>query len=263
MFFYFCQAFFITFYRNVLLFVIIYDYTLGMNITFNGFWEKFLSYLGLNGYSLNRACAKMGIPYTTLVSCKNKNQLPSKKYQQQIADFIGCSVEELINNKWNPLSIKAENDKKSFIDNSKKFISLDYIGPMAKPEIVLDKNNNYLLKEDDLSVDKYSLSSLFSIGSYDDYELLTIIRMPDEGMKEISLNEGDCVFFIRNGLDSSEGRFVVSINNKLTVRDLSFDNYNFKLTVFSKNKNFQTIIDQDNRIKVIGRVVGWLHIENQ
>ncbi len=231
-----------------------------MKIEINGFWEKFNSFLGLGGVSLNRACAMMEIPYTTMVTCKKKNQMPPQKYFDKIASFIGCTVDELVNDTWGPI---VYNPYLATKGDSKNFVGLSYSGPVASEKISLEQNNNFNLKESDLTFKDIRLEDAFQIEDYEKSSI-AMIKMPDEGMKDIALKEGDFVFFIRDaGLNSTEGRFVIAMDNHLTVRDISYDSYMEQLTVFSKNQNFQTIYDNQNRIKVIGPVVSWLHIENK
>ena len=60
-----------------------------------------------------------------------------------------------------------------------------------------------------------------------------------------------------------EGIYVIAFAGDIMVKRLSFDGPMNKLTIISENKNYPVrIVDADtDGVRILGKVIGWIHNE--
>ena len=88
-----------------------------------------------------------------------------------------------------------------------------------------------------------------------------MMQVTGDSMTEANLFEGDLVFF--TPVDSpSNGLHVIGIDDRIYVKRLEFDLLGKEIKVISHNKLYSDHVlkgEDMNRLRVIGKVIGWIH----
>ncbi len=86
------------------------------------------------------------------------------------------------------------------------------------------------------------------------------LKVRGDSMKDIFLNNGDIVLMDKTDT-IVDGMYILSIDNELYVKTLEYEPIGRVVRVISHNKNFKTIevSADDERITILGKVVGWIH----
>ena len=83
-----------------------------------------------------------------------------------------------------------------------------------------------------------------------------------DSMIDANIFPGDYVFFSK-GLIKGEGIYVIAFAGDIMVKRLAFDAPKNKLSIISENKNYPVrIIDaESDGVRILGKVIGWIHNE--
>jgi len=88
------------------------------------------------------------------------------------------------------------------------------------------------------------------------------LEVRGDSMTKIGLFDRDIVLFVPTEREG-DGVFVISIENRLQVKRLEFDLLGETLRIISENDRYEprvlTSVDEITRVKIEGKVVGWLH----
>jgi SOS-response transcriptional repressor LexA len=88
-----------------------------------------------------------------------------------------------------------------------------------------------------------------------------MLEVSGDSMTEIHLFSGDIVFFVPVE-NPADGLYVIGIENNLFVKRLEFDILGQEIKIISENKRFSTQVlkgEDMNRLRVVGKVIGWIH----
>ena len=89
-----------------------------------------------------------------------------------------------------------------------------------------------------------------------------VTEVKGDSMIDANIYPGDYVFFSK-GLIKGEGIYVIAFAGDIMVKRLSFDAPRNKLSIISENKNYPVrIIDaESDGVRILGKVIGWIHNE--
>lgn len=77
-------------------------------------------------------------------------------------------------------------------------------------------------------------------------------------MTGVQLFDADLVVFVSE-LVEGDGIYVISIDGELLVKRIEFDHFEKKLIIKSENPRYETRTVDPERVRILGKVVGWLH----
>ncbi len=95
-----------------------------------------------------------------------------------------------------------------------------------------------------------------------DKSTLVSAEVKGDSMVDANIYPGDFVIFAK-GMIKGEGIYVIAFAGDIMVKRLSFDGPMNKLTIISENKNYPVrIVDADtDGVRILGKVIGWIHNE--
>lgn len=91
-----------------------------------------------------------------------------------------------------------------------------------------------------------------------DSSRLFAARVKGDSMIDAMIYDGDYVFAER-GLISGDGIYIFSVDNEVLIKRLEYDAFSKKVNVISANKDYPVRTVDENRIIILGKVIGWLH----
>ena len=91
---------------------------------------------------------------------------------------------------------------------------------------------------------------------------LFMLHTHGDSMIDANIYPGDFVFFSK-GMIKGEGIYVIAFAGDIMVKRLSFDGPRNKLTIISENKNYpvRTVDADTDGVRILGKVIGWIHNE--
>ena len=91
---------------------------------------------------------------------------------------------------------------------------------------------------------------------------LTAAEVKGDSMIEVRIFPGDTVIFSRGTIEG-DGIYVLALAGDVLVKRLQFDALNNKLTIISENAKYkpQTVSADADGLRILGKVVGWIHNE--
>jgi len=94
-----------------------------------------------------------------------------------------------------------------------------------------------------------------------DKSCLVAAQVKGDSMTGVQIFEGDIVIFARNVV-SENGIYVVSMRGDVLVKRLEFNPLTNQISIISENKNYSTITtsSEDENLRILGKVVGWIHV---
>lgn len=93
-----------------------------------------------------------------------------------------------------------------------------------------------------------------------DKATLVCAEVKGDSMIDANIFPNDYVIFSR-GLIDQEGIYVISLLGEVMVKRLSFDAIEKKLTIISANKNYPPRTVSSENVRILGKVLGWIHNE--
>lgn len=117
------------------------------------------------------------------------------------------------------------------------------------------------LPDEDLEIKTVDVLESIVKGAVDKASLLCA-EVRGDSMIEANIYSGDLVIFSR-GLVKGEGIYVLSLCNEVLVKRLAFDALSNTLTIISDNRNYppKTVEADNDNVRILGKVVGWIHAE--
>ena len=96
----------------------------------------------------------------------------------------------------------------------------------------------------------------------EDRSTLVCAEAKGDSMIGAHIYSGDYVVFSR-GLVNEEGIYVLSLRGDVLVKRLAFDKLDNKLSIISENPKYpvKTVDADDPDVRILGKVVGWIHAE--
>lgn len=83
-------------------------------------------------------------------------------------------------------------------------------------------------------------------------------RVKGDSMIGAMIYDGDFVFAERGEI-SGDGIYIFSVDNEVLIKRLEYDVFNHKVNVISENPAYPARTVDEDRIVILGKVIGWLH----
>ncbi len=95
-----------------------------------------------------------------------------------------------------------------------------------------------------------------------DKSVLVSAEVKGDSMIDANIYPGDYVIFAK-GMIKGEGIYVIAFAGDIMVKRLSFDRPKNQLTIISENKNYpvRTVDADSDGVRILGKVIGWIHNE--
>lgn len=91
-----------------------------------------------------------------------------------------------------------------------------------------------------------------------DINRLFAARVKGDSMIGAMIYDGDFVFAERGEI-SGDGIYIFSVDNEVLIKRLEYDVFNHKVNVISENAAYPARIVDEDRVVILGKVIGWLH----
>lgn len=91
-----------------------------------------------------------------------------------------------------------------------------------------------------------------------DISRLFAARVKGDSMIGAMIYDGDFVFAERGEI-SGDGIYIFSVDNEVLIKRLEYDVFNHKVNVISENPAYPARTVDEDRIVILGKVIGWLH----
>jgi SOS-response transcriptional repressor LexA len=79
-----------------------------------------------------------------------------------------------------------------------------------------------------------------------------------DSMTGVQLFDGDMVFFVRGEING-DGIYVLAVDSDVYVKRVSFNPFTKQITIKSENERYEPMTVAQDRVTLLGKVIGWLH----
>lgn len=162
-----------------------------------------------------------------------------------IADALGADPLEIIG--W-----KAADEG----DAGERMISVPFISQKISAGYGED-----FLSDDSITLKRIQIPESMARGVSDKSTLVSA-EVKGDSMIDANIYPGDYVFFSK-GMIKGEGIYVIAFAGDIMVKRLSFDMPANRLTIISENHNYpvRTVDADTDGVRILGKVIGWIHNE--
>ena len=107
-----------------------------------------------------------------------------------------------------------------------------------------------------------SIDILASMAKGISKKVLTAAEVKGDSMIEANIYPGDIVIFARGKIEG-DGIYVLALAGDVLVKRLQFDALSNELEIISMNRNYKprTVSADADGLRILGKVVGWIHNE--
>ena len=117
------------------------------------------------------------------------------------------------------------------------------------------------LSDDSITLKRIQIPESMARGVSDKSTLVSA-EVKGDSMIDANIYPGDYVFFSK-GMIKGEGIYVIAYAGDIMVKRLSFDAPSHRLTIISENRNYpvRTVDTEFDGVRILGKVIGWIHNE--
>lgn len=233
----------------------------------NTFWERaeaLRKRLDLTQRQLSR---RMGVNDRSVETWVQRNTMPNADQACIIAKALGTTVEFLVTG---DDSVEAVEDRSirllepvsEIVTPSGKVIEMKqgqddvvYI-PVLDQKLSAGKEQDWLVES--YSGEKVPVLDRF-VRAYPE-EKLRAAEVRGDSMTGLQLFDSDLVFFVLDVIEG-DGLYVLSLRGEVYVKRLQFNPLTNRISIISENKRYQPmeVRTDEESLKILGKVVGWLH----
>ena len=91
-----------------------------------------------------------------------------------------------------------------------------------------------------------------------DIKKIFAAQVKGDSMIDAMIFDGDYVFAIKDEV-RGDGIYILSVDGEVLVKRLEYDAFEHKVNVISANKAYAPRTVDEDRIIILGKVIGWLH----
>lgn len=91
-----------------------------------------------------------------------------------------------------------------------------------------------------------------------DIKKIFAAQVKGDSMIDAMIFDGDYVFAIKDEI-RGDGIYILSVDGEVLVKRLEYDAFEHKVNVISANKAYAPRTVDEDRIIILGKVIGWLH----
>lgn len=165
----------------------------------------------------------------------------------EIAKVLNAEPWEILG--WNQPLQNADEDVPGFISV-----------PFISQKISAGYGEDFL-SDDNITLKRIQIPESMARGVSDKSTLVSA-EVKGDSMIDANIYPGDYVFFSK-GMIKGEGIYVIAFAGDIMVKRLSFDGGQNKLTIISENRNYpvRTVDADTDGVRILGKVIGWIHNE--
>lgn len=115
------------------------------------------------------------------------------------------------------------------------------------------------LSDADMEVEKIDILEEMARGL--DKSTLVAARVKGDSMVDANINSGDIAIFSK-GLINGEGIYVINYLGDVLIKRIQFDPKRNEVEIISANRNYPVKTASAEDVLVLGKVIGWFHVEN-
>ena len=130
--------------------------------------------------------------------------------------------------------------------------------PFINQRLSAGPGENYLAS-DDITIRKIDI--LASIARGVDKETLVAAEVIGDSMIDEKIYSGDIAIFSQ-GMIRGSGIYVINYGGEVLVKKVTFDSVESQITIISANKDYPPKTVDADCVGIIGKVIGWIHLEN-
>ena len=132
--------------------------------------------------------------------------------------------------------------------------------PFISQKISAGYGEDFLL-DDSITLKRIQIPESMARGVSDKSTLVSA-EVKGDSMIDANIYPGDYVFFSK-GMIKGEGIYVIAFAGDIMVKRLSFDGGQNRLTIISENRNYpvRTVDADTDGVRILGKVIGWIHNE--
>ena len=130
--------------------------------------------------------------------------------------------------------------------------------PFINQKLSAGVGENYL-SSDDISIRKIDILSSMARGI--DKSTLVAAEVIGDSMIEEKIYSGDIAVFSK-GMIRGSVIYVINYGGDVLVKKILFDSMENKVTIISANKDYPPKTTDSDCVSIIGKVIGWIHLEN-
>jgi phage repressor protein C with HTH and peptisase S24 domain len=188
------------------------------------------------------------------------NRIPPGDLCVKIAEVLGTTVEYLVTGTELPLSDETE-PKPIQLPNGKTVNGNGeeptMLVPIAPQKISAGSGERFLPPSSYIGYVRVIERMSRGIGR----DNLIAAMVKGDSMTGVQIFDGDIVIFAQ-GHVSENGIYVVSLRGDVLVKRIEFNPIRNQVSIISENKNYSPIITvaDDENFKILGKVVGWIHV---
>lgn len=91
-----------------------------------------------------------------------------------------------------------------------------------------------------------------------DIKKIFAAQVKGDSMIDAMIFDGDYVFAVKDEI-RGDGIYILSVDGEVLVKRLEYDAFEHKVNVISANKAYAPRTVDEDRIIILGKVIGWLH----
>lgn len=91
-----------------------------------------------------------------------------------------------------------------------------------------------------------------------DIKKIFAAQVKGDSMMDAMIFDGDYVFAVKDEI-RGDGIYILSVDGEVLVKRLEYDAFEHKVNVISANKAYAPRTVDEDRITILGKVIGWLH----
>lgn len=221
--------------------------------------------LFLRNMTIKDLAKEIDVPYSTFYYQVKHPSALSNDTISKLASYFDISPEALMTERLdspNGNTVQAVFDRYKetgfLVESKTKRLLKDQITIPFVPQKISAGYGEELLNPEDVEIQTINIMEDLARGV--PRESLLAARVKGDSMIDIYIYPDDIVVFAK-GIISGDGIYVLSIDNEVMVKRLVFDRLNHSVLIISENKKYpqREAKDDNQSLKILGKVVGWIH----
>lgn len=225
------------------------------------FKTNLASIMFANGQTLKDLAKAIKIPYSTFYYQFHHLSAMTEETVRKIAEYYEIPFDSLLSDIHAFSGNYSSREVIKAIGDSEGFAAEDGYGLITIPFVQQKISAGYgeeLLNPEDIEIQTVNIMEDLARGV--PRESLLAARVKGDSMIDVYIYPDDIVVFAK-GIISGDGIYVLSIDNEIMVKRLVFDRLNHTVLIISENKKYpqREAKDDNQSLRIMGKVVGWIH----
>ena len=215
-----------------------------------------------NEMTLKDLANDIGVPYSTFYYQYHHLSAMNNDTVEKIAKSLDVEVDSLLHDihitsphsyDEPPLNVSIGDAEGFANEKGYGLITIPFI-----PQKISAGYGEELLNPEDVEIQTINIMEDLARGVY--RESLLAAKVKGDSMIDVYIYPDDIVVFAK-GIISGDGIYVISIDNEVMVKRLVFDRLNHSVLIISENKKYpqREAKDDNQSLRILGKVVGWIH----